>query len=106
MSVNENEKILTWTWMRCVRTCLLADALPANADECKQKQKKYLPDGECGCVAFVRAGVTDLRLCKMLHMHADADGGGWAVVVADGTNACKENRTKKKEKNKKLTSGT
>ena len=49
-----------------------------------------------------RAGL----LMKMLHMRADADGGGWAVVVADGTNACKENRTTKKEKNKKLTSGT
>ena len=61
----KTKKILTWTWMRCVRTCLLADALPANADECKQKQKKYLPDGECGCVAFVRAGVTYLRLCNI-----------------------------------------
>ena len=76
MSVNKNEKILTWTWMHCmlccVRTCWLADVFPADTDECKQKRKRYLPDGGCRCVAFVHVGVIYLCRCVWTCWLADA----------------------------------
>ena len=76
MSINENEKILTWTRMCCVlccvRTCWLADAFPADVDECKQKRKRYLPDGGRGCVAFIRVGVIYLCGCVWTCWLADA----------------------------------
>ena len=42
MSVNKKEKYIYLPDGRgCVRTCWLADALPADVDEYKQKRKKY-----------------------------------------------------------------
>ena len=75
MSVNKKEKnIYLPDGCGCVQTCWLADVLPADADECKQKRKKiYLPDGGRGCIAFVRVGMT--YLCGCIAMRADADGG-------------------------------
>ena len=76
MSINENEKILTWMRMCCVlccvRTCWLADAFPADVDECKQKRKRYLPDGGRRCVAFVRVGMIYLCGCMRTCWLADA----------------------------------
>ena len=90
MSVNENEKVLTWMRMRCVlccmRTCWLADPLPADADECKQKRKRYLPHGGRGCVAFICVGVIYLCGCVRTCLLAD-------VLPADA-DECKQKQKK------------
>ena len=111
MSTNKNKKILTWMQMCCVRTCWLADAFPADTDECKQKRKRYLPDGGHGCVVFVCVGMIYLCGCVRTCWLADAlpadadeckqkrkkiylpDGGrGWR---ADGP--VKKNKTKRRK---------
>ena len=56
----------------CVQTCWLADVFPADTDECKQKRKRYLPDGGCGCVAFVHVGMIYLCRCVWTCWLADA----------------------------------
>ena len=79
----------------CMRTCWLADAFPADADECKQKQKRYLPDGGHGCVAFVRVGVIYLcgcvRMCWLADaLPADADEcKQYIYTYLMDTNACR-----------------
>ena len=79
MSVNKKEKYIYLPDGRgCVWTCWLADALPVDADEYKQKRKKY---------TYLMVDVDALQ-CVRTRME-----GRWA---------CKEKQNKKKKRKENI----